>query len=218
MSFLLNTFRRPLARAFVPAAPSVSQVRHRSQLAPRAVKFVKRHRGVIPIPTGGSTKGTTLAFGDYGIRIRSEGKRLTAKQLQSADDVLKRKLKPLKGARIWLRVFPDVPVCVKGNETRMGRGKGLFEYWATRVNTNRVLFEIGGIPIREELAREALRQAAAKLPCVMEFITRATPPRVGNLDIVPEGFAYRSGRIVPLVPPPTPSLSEAAAASASASA
>ena len=67
-----------------------------------------------------------------------------------------------------------------------------------RVNTNRVLFEIGGIPIREELAREALRQASAKLPCVMEFITRATPPRVGNLDIVPEGFTVRSGKMVPL--------------------
>ena len=122
MSFLLSSLRRPLARAALPTHTAVPlhapptlppQVRYRGQLAPRTVKFLKRHRGVIPIPTGGSTKGTTLAFGEYGIRIRSEGVRLSAKQLTSAEDVLKRKLKPLKGAKIWMRVFPDVPVCVK---------------------------------------------------------------------------------------------------------
>ncbi|KZV81159.1 ribosomal protein L16 [Exidia glandulosa HHB12029] len=206
MSFFLTALRRP-------GAPSSlgQQVRFRSQLAPRQIKWVKRHRGVTPIPTGGSTKGTTLAFGEYGIRIRSEGVRLTAKQLTSVEEVLKRKLKPLKGAQIWMRVFPDIPVCVKGNETRMGRGKGLFEYWATRVNTGRVIFEIGGIPIREELAREALRQAAAKMPCVMEFITRQTPPRLGNLDIIPDGFIMRSGRLMPIPPPASASTPTVAA-------
>ncbi|KAH7099758.1 ribosomal protein L16, partial [Auriculariales sp. MPI-PUGE-AT-0066] len=193
--------RRPLFNARLGASTSAGpstaqQVRHRGQLAPRKMDWIKRHRGVIPIPTGGSTKATTLAYGDFGIRIRSEGLRLSAKQLTTADDVLKRKLKPIKGAKIWMRVFPDIPVCVKGNETRMGRGKGLFEYWATRVPTNRVLFEIGGVPIREELAREALRQAAAKLPCVMEFITRATPPRVGDVDVVPKGYVVRGGKLV----------------------
>ena len=124
MSFLLNSLRRPLFNARLgapsgalsmplPLPGAAQQVRHRGQLAPRKMKWIKRHRGVIPIPTGGSTKGTTLAFGEYGIRIRSEGLRLTAKQLTTADEVLKRKLKPLKGAKIWMRVFPDIPVCVK---------------------------------------------------------------------------------------------------------
>ncbi|KIL60321.1 hypothetical protein M378DRAFT_199826 [Amanita muscaria Koide BX008] len=159
--------------------------RARSQLAPRQVKHIKRHKGRVPIPIGGSTKGTTLAYGDYGIRIKSNGHRFTAKQLSTAEEVIKRKARAFKGLRVYLRVFPDIPVCIKGNETRMGKGKGTFEYWATRVPTGRVIFEIGGVPIREELARDMLRQAAAKLPTKMEFITRSTPPRLGSLVLHP---------------------------------
>jgi len=84
-----------------------------------------------------------------------------------------------------LRIFPDIPVCIKGNETRMGKGKGTFEFWATRQPIGRVVFELGGIPIREELARDILRQAASKLPTKMEFIGRTTPPRLGNLLLHP---------------------------------
>ncbi|KAF9564546.1 mitochondrial 54S ribosomal protein YmL47 [Agrocybe pediades] len=159
--------------------------RGRAQLAPKQVKHLKRHKGRIPIPIGGSTKGTTLAYGDWGIRIIENGARLTAKQLTTAQEVIQKKLKVLKGAKVYLRVFPDIPVCIKGNETRMGKGKGTFEYWATRVPVGRVIFEIGGIPIREELARDVLRLAAAKLPTKMEFINRSTPPRLGNLLITP---------------------------------
>jgi len=111
--------------------------------------------------------------------------RLTAKQLQTAEEVIKRIIKTVKGSKVYLRVFPDIPVCIKGNETRMGKGKGSFEFWATRVPTGRVIFEIGGAPIREELARQALRQAADKLPSTMEFITRKTPPRLGNTLVIP---------------------------------
>ncbi|KAF8500387.1 ribosomal protein L16p/L10e-domain-containing protein [Russula emetica] len=107
-------------------------VRLRHQLAPRKVTFVKRHKGIIPIPTGGSTKGTTLAYGDWGLRIKGQGVRLTAKQLTTAEEVIKRKIKPIKGAKVYLRVFPHIPVCIKGNECRMGKGKGTFEYWAAR--------------------------------------------------------------------------------------
>ncbi|KAN0121530.1 Ribosomal protein L10e/L16 [Russula decolorans] len=161
-------------------------VRLRHQLAPRKVTFVKRHTGIIPIPTGGSTKGTTLAYGDWGLRIKGQGVRLTAKQLTTAEGVIKRKIKPIKGAKVYLRVFPHLPVCIKGNETRMGKGKGTFEYWAARVPTGRVIFEIGGAPVREELARDALRQAGDKLPTTVEFIDRKTPPRLGNLLLNPE--------------------------------
>ncbi|KZS89271.1 ribosomal protein L16 [Sistotremastrum niveocremeum HHB9708] len=164
-------------------AQRLTGIRHRSQLAPRSIKYIKRHKGIIPIPTGGSIKGTTLSFGQYGIRIKGNGARLSAKQLGVAEEVIKRKIKSVKGAKVWMRVFPDVPVCVKGNETRMGKGKGAFEFWATRVPTGRVLFEIGGVDIREEIARDALRQASAKLPVTTSFITRSSTPRLGGLDI-----------------------------------
>jgi ribosomal protein L16 len=87
--------------------------RFRSQLAPKRVDNIKRHKGVIPVPIGGSTKGTTLAFGEWGIRIKGNGVRLTAKQLTSAEEAVKRKIKSIKGAKVYMRVFPDIPVCLK---------------------------------------------------------------------------------------------------------
>jgi len=87
--------------------------RGRAQLAPKQVKHLKRHKGRIPIPIGGSTKGTTLAYGDWGIRIIENGARLTAKQLTTAQEVIQKKLKVLKGSKVYLRVFPDIPVCIK---------------------------------------------------------------------------------------------------------
>ena len=95
------------------SSPTLTFARHRSQLAPRKVKWLKRQKGTIPIPTGGSTKGTTLAFGEWGIRIKGNGARLTGKQLETVQELMKRKLKPVKGAKVYLRVFPDVPVCIK---------------------------------------------------------------------------------------------------------
>ncbi|KAF9444376.1 ribosomal protein L16 [Macrolepiota fuliginosa MF-IS2] len=185
MFSLSSLIRAAPARLALPN-PARVFARFRNQLAPKSVKHIKRHKGRIPIPTGGSTKGTTLAYGEWGIRIKGNGARITAKQLMTAEDVIKKKLKIIKGTKVYLRVFPDIPVCVKGNETRMGKGKGTFEYWATRVPIGRVLFEIGGgVPIREELAREVLRQASDKLPTQMEFISRSSPPRLGNLLIHP---------------------------------
>lgn len=87
--------------------------RFRSQLAPRRIDYIRRHKGVIPVPIGGSTKGTTLAQGDWGIRIKGNGVRLTAKQLTSAEEAIKRKIKSVKGAKVYMRVFPDIPVCLK---------------------------------------------------------------------------------------------------------
>ena len=87
--------------------------RFRSQLAPRRINYIKRHKGIIPVPIGGSTKGTTLSYGEWGIRIKGPGVRLTAKQLTSAEEAIKRKIKTLKGAKVFMRVFPDIPVCLK---------------------------------------------------------------------------------------------------------
>ena len=95
----------------VPNGAFGARLRH--QIAPRKVKYAKRQKGRIPIPTGGSTRGTTLAYGEYGIRIKGQGVRFTAKQLSTAEEVIKRAIKVVKGAKVYLRVFPDIPVCIK---------------------------------------------------------------------------------------------------------
>lgn len=147
----LRLASRPVsvARTTLGAYSQAGQIRCRNNLAPRKVKWAKRQKGTVPIPIGGSTKGTTLAYGEWGIRIKGNGARLSAKQLQVAEEVLKRKLKVIKGAKVYMRIFPHIPVCVKvrvllhghgcmystrlqGNETRMGKGKGTFEFWAAR--------------------------------------------------------------------------------------
>ncbi len=131
--FSLSSITSLLRPSILPfRSPITLLTRSRGQLAPQKVKYLKRHKGRVPIPIGGSTRGTTLAFGDWGIRIRENGMRLSAKQLTTAEDAIKGKLNVWKGAKVWLRCFPDISVCIKGNETRMGKGKGTFEYWATR--------------------------------------------------------------------------------------
>ena len=121
---LLRSALRPALRAPAPTIPtSTTFARGRHQLAPKQVKWDRKHKGRIPIPTGGSTRGTTLAFGEWGIRIIGCGARLTAKQLGTAEEVIKRKLKILKGSKVWMRVFPDIPVCVKVRGAGSGRGK-----------------------------------------------------------------------------------------------
>ena len=161
-------------RINTPAA--LTTVRFASNFSPRRTKYRKAQKGKIPLPTGGSTKGTTVEFGEYGLRIK-EGARLTGRQLTSVFVTLRRKLKTVKGSQMWMRVFPDIPVTTKGNEVRMGKGKGSFEYWACRVPLNRVIFEIGGM--RKEIAKEAFRLASYKLPVKTEMVERGAKPIVG---------------------------------------
>jgi hypothetical protein len=96
----------------IPGLPSIFS-RARSQLAPKQVQHIKRHKGRIPIPIGGSIKGTTLAYGAWGIRIKGDGARISAKQLTTAEEAIKRKIKVIKGSKVYMRVFPDIPVCIK---------------------------------------------------------------------------------------------------------
>lgn len=151
-----------------------SQVRFASNLGPRRTKYRKSHKGRVSFPIGGSVKGTTVTQGMYGIRTL-EPCRITATQLTAAETALKRKLKVVRGSQVFMRVFPDVPVCVKGNETRMGKGKGSFEYWACRyvlfsvnigsVPVGRVLFEIGGhVEVRPEVAKDGMYCTTSFLP------------------------------------------------------
>ncbi|KAI3617902.1 hypothetical protein CBS9595_003811 [Malassezia furfur] len=171
---LLNMLPKPAPVTF----PFGSQQRWASNLGPRRTKYRKAHKGRVSFPTGGSVKGTTVSQGIYGIRTL-EPCRLSATQLSAAETALKRKLKVVRGSQVFMRVFPDVPVCVKGNETRMGKGKGSFEYWACRYVAGS--YAIGGhVEVRKEVAKEALRLAAAKLPIRTEFVTVSTPPRLGR--------------------------------------
>ncbi|RUP20188.1 ribosomal protein L10e/L16 [Jimgerdemannia flammicorona] len=167
-----------LPRPTLPALPLglSHQTRHGSNLSPRRTKHRKAHKGSIPVRTGGSTKGTTVVFGEYGLRI-TDGARLSAVQLTAAHTTIKRKIKTVKGSKLWMRVFPDIPVSSKGSEVRMGKGKGAFEYWACRVPINRIVFEVGGL--RKEIAKEALRLGGHKLPVKTEFVEKGTPPVVG---------------------------------------
>ena len=122
-------------------------------LQPMRTKFRKAHKGRIH---GVATSGATLAFGQYGLKAM-EPERVTARQIEAARRALTRHMK--RSGRVWIRVYPDVPVSKKPLEVRMGSGKGAPEYWVARVKPGRILFEVDGIPLA--LAREALGLAAA---------------------------------------------------------
>ncbi|WP_346895022.1 50S ribosomal protein L16 [uncultured Roseibium sp.] len=133
-------------------------------LQPKRTKFRKQHKGRIH---GLSKGGTDLNFGNYGLKAL-EPERVTARQIEAARRAMTRHMK--RAGRVWIRIFPDVPVSTKPAEVRMGKGKGSPDYWACRVKPGRVMFEIDGVP--EDVAREAMRLAAAKLPIKCRFIQR----------------------------------------------
>jgi large subunit ribosomal protein L16 len=133
-------------------------------LQPTRTKFRKAHKGRIH---GVATSGNSLAFGQYGLKAL-EPDRVSARQIEAARRALTRFMK--RAGRVWIRIFPDVPVSRKPIEVRMGKGKGSPEMWVCRVKPGRVLFEVDGIPA--PVAREALRLAASKLPVKTRFIER----------------------------------------------
>src|SRR6266480_7969988 len=131
-------------------------------LQPSRTKFRKQHKGRIH---GAAKGGTMLNFGEYGLKT-IEPERITARQIEAARRAITRHMK--RSGRVWIRVFPDVPVSKKPTEVRMGKGKGTPELWVCRIKPGRVMFEIDGIPI--DIAREALRLGAAKLPVRTRFV------------------------------------------------
>ena len=133
-------------------------------MQPKRTKFRKAHKGRIH---GLAKGGTDLNFGAIGMKIVEPG-RITARQIEAARRAITRHLKRL--GRVWIRVFPDVPVSKKPAEVRMGSGKGAPEFWAARVKPGRVLFELDGVSV--QIAREALELAAAKLPIKTRFVAR----------------------------------------------
>ena len=133
-------------------------------LQPKRTKFRKQHKGRIH---GLAKGGTDLNFGEFGLKAL-EPERVTARQIEAARRAITRYMK--RAGRVWIRIFPDVPVSSKPAEVRMGKGKGAPDYWACRVKPGRVMFEIDGVP--EDIAREAMRLGAAKLPIKCRFIQR----------------------------------------------
>jgi large subunit ribosomal protein L16 len=133
-------------------------------LQPSRTKFRKQFKGRIH---GASKGGTELNFGAYGLKAM-EPERVTARQIEAARRAITREMKRL--GRVWIRVFPDVPVTSKPTEVRMGKGKGSPEYWACRIKPGRIMFELDGVA--EDVAREALRLGAAKLPIKTRIIQR----------------------------------------------
>ncbi|MCA3261154.1 MAG: 50S ribosomal protein L16 [Telmatospirillum sp.] len=133
-------------------------------LSPKRTKYRKAHKGRIH---GNAKGGFTLNFGAYGLKAL-EPQRVTARQIEAARRTITRHLK--RAGRVWIRVFPDVPVSKKPAEVRMGSGKGSPEFWVVRVNPGRILFEIDGVP--KAIASEAFELAAAKLPIKTRMVVR----------------------------------------------
>ncbi|MCP5322809.1 MAG: 50S ribosomal protein L16 [Candidatus Paracaedibacteraceae bacterium] len=133
-------------------------------LSPKKTKFRKAFKGRIH---GVATSGASLNFGSFGLKALTP-ERITARQIESARRAMTRHIK--RSGRVWIRIFPDVPVSSKPAEVRMGSGKGSVEFWACRVHPGRILFEMDGVP--EDVAREAMSLAAAKLPLQTKFVKR----------------------------------------------
>jgi large subunit ribosomal protein L16 len=133
-------------------------------LQPNRTKFRKAHKGRIH---GVATSGNSLTFGQFGLKAM-EPERVTARQIEAARRAMTRHMK--RAGRVWIRIFPDVPVSKKPIEVRMGKGKGAPEVWVCRIKPGGVLFEIDGVSL--QVAREALDLAAAKLPIKTRFIER----------------------------------------------
>ena len=133
-------------------------------LSPKKTKYRKAHKGRIH---GNAKGGTILNFGSFGLKATSPG-RITARQIEASRRAITRHMK--RSGRVWIRVFPDVPVTAKPAEVRQGKGKGAIEYWACRIKPGRIMFEIDGVT--EDIARVALDLAAAKLPVHTRVVRR----------------------------------------------
>jgi large subunit ribosomal protein L16 len=133
-------------------------------MSPKKTKYRKAHKGRIK---GAAKGGFTLNFGEYGLKAM-QPERVTARQIEAARRAISRYVKRV--GRLWIRIFPDVPVTRKPAEVRMGSGKGSVEFWAARVKPGRIMFEIDGVD--EKTAREAFERASAKLPIKTKFVSR----------------------------------------------
>ncbi|KAI0112217.1 ribosomal protein L16p/L10e [Nemania sp. FL0031] len=177
-------------------------------LEPQLDRKKKMMKGRPRVPTGGSTKGTTIIWGDYGLRMTDHHRRISAQQLKMAEDTIKARLRGQR-YRLYKRICCNVGVYISGNEIRMGKGKGGFDHWAARVAINQIVLELKGV-IHEQVVRDAFRLAGNKLPGQWEFVKKGEPPIVGitKLDGITIEDLKRPRRKIDAetlkpIPPPT---------------
>lgn len=157
----------PLSRCFSTTSPALDW------LTPKQAETSKSPKGRPHVATGGSTRGTTVVWGDYGLRLKDHDRRVPSSSLKIAEDTIKRRLRGLDYT-LYKRVSANIGVYTKGNEQRMGKGKGKFDYWTARVAVSRIVFELKG-NVHEKIAKEAFRLAGHKLP--------GTSSRLGKQEI-----------------------------------
>ncbi|KAN0077728.1 Ribosomal protein L10e/L16 [Elaphomyces granulatus] len=201
---LPNVAALPLARCFSTTSLCLDW------LAPKFMEKSKSPKGRPKMRTGGSSRGTTVLWGDYGIRMKDHDRRVSAAQLKIGEEAIRRRLRGMN-YQLFTRVCANIGVYTSGNEMRMGKGKGKFDYWAARVPVSTIVFELKG-DLHEKVAREAFRLAGHKLPGLWEFVKKGEPPVVGVTKLgngVTLESLKRPRRAIPLnaqsSPPPPPS-------------
>lgn len=213
-----SSFGTPNHVRFLSTSPALMG----NWLEPSIDRTKKMMKGRPRVATGGSTKGTTVMWGDYGLRMNDHHRRISAKHLKMAEDTIKTRLRGEK-YRLYKRVCCNVGVYTSGNETRMGKGKGSFDYWAARIAVNQILFEIKGLA-HEKVILDALRLAGNKLPGHYECVRKGEAPVVGTTkldgvtlddlkrprrkDIPPALLAAAQKSSAPLVTPTEPSAEQ----------
>ncbi|KAF1852059.1 ribosomal protein L16 [Cucurbitaria berberidis CBS 394.84] len=193
-----------LARAPLLHKPSVrsfaSTPARLNYLAPKAGESRKSRKGRCRVPTGGSMRGTTVVWGDYGIRMRDHDRRISAHQLRIAEETIRKRLRGMK-FRMYMRIAANIGVYTSGNDVRMGKGKGSFDRWTARVAVSKIIFEIQG-DLHEQVVRDAFRLAGNKLPGLYEFVKKGDPPVMGltkvGINGVTEEDLKRPRRKLPL--------------------
>ncbi|KIX05407.1 ribosomal protein L16 [Rhinocladiella mackenziei CBS 650.93] len=184
-------------------------------LTPKRPEKRKSMVGRPRMPTGGSVRGTTVVWGDYGLRMKDHDRRVSAKQLRVAEETIHRRLRG-ENYKLYKRVSANIGVYTKGSDVRMGKGKGKFDYWAARIPVSRIVFELKG-DLHEQVFREAFRLAGNKLPGLWEFVKKGDPPVVGitklgngvtleTLKLARREVEPKDKEPQPIVPPMTGSL------------
>ncbi|KAI9739374.1 MAG: mitochondrial ribosomal large subunit component [Claussenomyces sp. TS43310] len=195
---------------------SSSSILYGNWLLPDEPEKKRSRKGRPRVPTGGSSRGTTLVWGDYGLRMCDHHRRVSALQLKNGEEAIKVRLRGMR-YRLYKRVCANIGVYSSGNEVRMGKGKGSFDHWASRIAVSKVIFELKG-DIHEKVARDAFRLAGNKMPGLYEFVKKGDPAVVGitKLQGITMEQLKRPRRAIPLVSMPI--TSEAVTQSPTASA
>ncbi|KAK7553359.1 50S ribosomal protein L16 [Phyllosticta citricarpa] len=168
---------RILPAALASKRPFSTTSPQQNWLFPKAGHNKKDRKGRPRVRTGGSTIGTTVAWGDYGLRMIDTQRRIPAKNLRIAEETIRKRLRGMK-FRLYMRVTANIGVYMSGNEQRMGKGKGSFKFWATRVAVNHLIFELKG-DVHEQVVKDAFRMAGNKLPGQYEFVRKGDPAVMG---------------------------------------